>query len=280
MSNTRRQPVRGTTIVALVMLSLTPALALAPAPAAASPVELELVLAVDVSASVNDDEYALQRLGTAAAFRDPDVQRAVSVAPGGIAVTVFHWASQGYQVVAIPWTRLQSRESLHAFANELERMPRKISGGGTTMHAALAFAHRLFGDSPVTGRRQVIDLAANGESDNIPATLEVRDGIVGSGVVINGLAIEELKADLTSFFRNHVIGGPGAFVETAWDFHDFARAMRRKLIREIGDWRISQAAAHPCQRAPAWALSEPPISCEEQIHARPRRSRPQGPADR
>lgn len=232
---------RGTTIVALVMLSLTPTLALAPAPAAASPVELELVLAIDVSASVNDDEYALQRLGTAAAFRDPAVQQAVSAAPGGIAVTVFHWASQGYQVVAIPWTELQSRESLDAFADEVARMPRRVSGGGTAIHAALAFGHRLFGDSPVRGRRRVIDLAGNGEANQLSKTLAVRDRIVADGVVINGLAIEELKADLTTYFRHHVIGGPGAFVETAWDFHDFSRAMRRKLLREIGTRQISSA---------------------------------------
>jgi hypothetical protein len=216
-------------------------LALPQQPAAAASVDLELVLAIDVSASVNDDEYALQRLGTAAAFRDRAVQDAVSRVPGGIAVVVFHWASQGYQVVAIPWTRLQSRESLEAFADEIARMPREISGGGTMIHAALAFAYRLFDASPVSGRRQVIDLAGNGVADDIPATLEVRDGIVAGGVVINALAIEELKADLTSFFRDSVIGGPGAFVETAWDFEDFARAMRLKLLREIGDRRISRA---------------------------------------
>lgn len=163
------------------------------------------------------------------------------MAPGGIAVAVFHWASPGYQVVAIPWTQLRSRESVEAFADEVARMPRKISGGGTTIHAALAFAHRLFDSSPVTGRRRVIDLSGNGEADELSATLKMRDRIVAAGVVINGLAIEELKADLTSYFRDSVIGGPGAFVETAWDFDDFARAMRLKLLREIGDRRISRA---------------------------------------
>lgn len=210
-------------------------------PAAAESVELELVLAIDVSASVNDEEYALQRLGTAAAFRDPAVQDAVFRAPGGIAVTVFHWASRGYQDVAIPWTRLQSPESVDAFADEVARMPRLISGGGTSIHAALTFGHRLFDDSPVRGRRRVIDLAGNGVANDLPATLKTRDRIVAAGVVINGLAIEELKADLTSYFRDNLIGGPGAFVETAWDFDDFARALRLKLLREIGGLQMSGA---------------------------------------
>jgi hypothetical protein len=229
-------------------------------PAAAEAVELELVLAIDVSASVNDQEYALQRLGTAKAFRDPAVQQAVAAAPGGIAVTVFHWASRGYQAVAIPWTQLQSRESLDAFADEVARMPRRVSGGGTAIHAALAFGHRLFGDSPVRGRRRVIDLAGNGEANQLSATLEMRDRIVADGVVINGLAIEELKADLTAYFRDSVIGGPGAFVETAWDFDDFSRAMRLKLLREIGARRISQAV--PQQSAAAGRAAGPEAAPE------------------
>lgn len=225
--------------VAFLLVSLI----LLATPAVAGSVALELVLAIDVSASVNDEEFHLQRAGTAAAFRDPQVQAAVSSAPDGIAVAAFQWASQGYQRVAIPWTRLHSRDSLEAFAAEIERMPRLIPGGGTMIHAALDFAQGLFETSPVSGRRRIIDLAGNGEADDVPATLEVRDSIVASGTVINGLAIEELKADLTSFFRDHVIGGPGAFVETAWSFDDFARAMRQKLLREIGGQPISRLPA-------------------------------------
>src|SRR3546814_12287309 len=39
--------------------------------------------------------------------------------------------------------------------------------------------------------------------------------------------------DLDLYFRDCVIGGPGAFLEVAVDFPDFARAVRRKLILEI-----------------------------------------------
>lgn len=228
-------------IVALVVLTLM----VPPAPVVAEPAELELVLAIDVSASVNDEEFALQVSGTAAAFRDPDVQKAVESAPGGIAVIAFQWASQRYQVVAVPWTRLQTREAVAAFADEVERMPRRIPGGGTLIHTALAFGYRLFESSPVMGQRRVIDLSGNGEAYDVAATLEVRDNIVASGVVINALAIEELKEDLTTYYRDHVIGGPGAFVETAADFDDISRAMRLKLLREIGGTQIGQSR-RPC----------------------------------
>jgi hypothetical protein len=55
--------------------------------------EIHLLLAFDVSASVNDGEFELQRAGTAAAFRSPAVVRAISEAPGGIAVSIIQWSS-------------------------------------------------------------------------------------------------------------------------------------------------------------------------------------------
>ncbi|WP_156505789.1 DUF1194 domain-containing protein, partial [Sulfitobacter sp. HI0054] len=38
---------------------------------------------------------------------------------------------------------------------------------------------------------------------------------------------------LASYYRAEVILGPGAFVETAEGFEDYARAMTRKLLREL-----------------------------------------------
>ena len=65
-------------------------------------------------------------------------------------------------------------------------------------------------------------------------------------ISINGLAILTDDPDLDTFYREKVVGGPGAFVITADGFEDFARAMVAKLIREIlpqltrnggGGWR-------------------------------------------
>jgi Protein of unknown function (DUF1194) len=38
---------------------------------------------------------------------------------------------------------------------------------------------------------------------------------------------------LDDYFRESVIGGPGAFVIVAEDFESFGLAVKRKLIREI-----------------------------------------------
>ena len=53
----------------------------APAHAQSQPVDLTLVLAVDCSRSINDEEFALQVEGYAAAFRHPAVLRAIQRSP-------------------------------------------------------------------------------------------------------------------------------------------------------------------------------------------------------
>jgi Ca-activated chloride channel homolog len=54
------------------------------------------------------------------------------------------------------------------------------------------------------------------------------------GVTINGLVVGGNVERLRRYYEDHVIHGPGAFVEVALDFDTFAEAMRRKLIRELG----------------------------------------------
>jgi hypothetical protein len=51
--------------------------------------------------------------------------------------------------------------------------------------------------------------------------------------VINGLPILALEPWLDSYYRDHVIGGDGAFLIAAASFEEFAQAIRRKLITEI-----------------------------------------------
>ena len=44
-----------------------------------------------------------------------------------------------------------------------------------------------------------------------------------------------------SFYRMNVIAGPGAFVMTADDYHDFGEALRWKLIRELAPGPVAVA---------------------------------------
>lgn len=202
------------------------------------PVELDLVMAIDLSASVNDAEYDLQRQGTAEAFRDPDAIEAIVSQPDGIAVVAVQWASAKYQRVAVPWRVLRTAEDILAYADEVEVMPRTLPGGGTSISGGLIYAGTMFAYSPVYGRRRVVDMAANGIADNYENMREARDKLLDAGIIINGLAIEELRQNLTKYFQEFVIGGPNSFVQTCWSFEDFREAMRVKLIREIGGLRV------------------------------------------
>ena len=66
-----------------------------------------------------------------------------------------------------------------------------------------------------------------------PGDAGARDEAVDAGVVINGLPILAFEPFLDQYFRDYVIGGPGAFMIVAKDFETFADAILKKMIIEI-----------------------------------------------
>jgi len=198
------------------------------------PADLALILAVDSSSSVNEEEFALQMMGLAAAFRDSDVQTALSAnTPNGAMVLVMEWSSAGWQQVNIPWRRLRSPEDAEALARDLADAPRLIYGGGTAIGAALDFARRQFAELPMPVYRRVIDVSGDGSSNQGPTLDASRKQAIAAGITINGLAIINEEADLADYFRLHLIAGIGAFALPATDYNDFAKAIKTKLLREI-----------------------------------------------
>jgi len=67
-----------------------------------------------------------------------------------------------------------------------------------------------------------------------------RDEAVRAGVGINGLPILSVEPDLDDYYRDYVIGGPGAFMVPATSYETFAEAIIKKLITEIA---VNQANA-------------------------------------
>lgn len=229
-------------VIAGVMLWVTAATAL---DLEANRMELHLVLAFDVSASVNDVEFDLQRTGTANALRAPQVMTAIEQASGGIAIAIVQWSSVTSQALGLDWVILHSEADAAAYADTVDAMPRRISGGGTMIHSGLDYASRLMDAAPGHARRRVIDLSGNGQTDDPDKLLEVRDWLASRGIVINALAIEEHHDDLTSYFHQYLISGPGAFVVTAAEFEDFHEAMQIKLLREISGLIFSKNSPRP-----------------------------------
>lgn len=208
---------------------------------AEEPVDVALVLAVDVSRSVDPDEARLQREGYRAAMTDPQLLRAIGGGMlGGIAVAYVEWAGIEYQRLVLPWTRISDQRSADIWATALEEAPRS-SLSWTSISGAIEFARARLADCPFESTRQVIDVSGDGVNNSGPPAEEARDRAVAEGITINGLPIlndrpgfgRRPPIPLDAYYRESVIGGPGAFMIAAEDFSAFGQAVRRKLIREI-----------------------------------------------
>lgn len=205
-----------------------------PAQAENQAVDLELVLAVDCSRSIDDAEFALQVEGYAEAFRHPAVLRAIlSGERRAIAVTYVQWAGPFLQNQALGWTLINDSESAHEFADRFHTTPRAFYGGGTSLSGIIDFSRGLFPKSGFSGKRRVIDISGDGINNSGRMAQSARDDAVREGITVNGLPILTEVSALDEYFRQHVIGGEGAFVIAAEDFESFAQAILSKLIREI-----------------------------------------------
>ena len=198
-------------------------------------VDLQLVLAVDATASVNDVRFRLQKQGYAAAFRNPQVIKAI--ASGGyqsIAVTMFQWNGIFTQVQVVPWTIVKDAASANALADAIGKTERVLFGGtGTSISGAIEHGVHLLSESPYKSPRRTIDISGDGP-DNTGRPIEPsRDAAVRTGIGINGLAIIQWIPTLDQYYRRHVIGGPGSFVLPAESYEHFAEAIVKKLILEI-----------------------------------------------
>ena len=201
-------------------------------------VDLELILAVDVSGSMDPAEQRLQRDGYVAAFRHPDLIRAIESGPfGRISVLYFEWAGEEHQSVAVPWTVIDDANDARAVADRLDARE-ILPAASTSIAGGLAFSEQIFAASKTSALRRVIDVSGDGIDSNGPQSIKpVRERLIAGGVTINGLAIEiEPGAPsgwLAGYYRRLVIGGPGAFAIAVDDVSHFADAIRRKLVLEI-----------------------------------------------
>ena len=75
-----------------------------------------------------------------------------------------------------------------------------------------------------------IDVGTSGTKSLI---MDARAKVLARGIEINGLPILIDTYNLDTYFREKVIYGPGAFIEIATDYKDFAEAFHRKLKREL-----------------------------------------------
>jgi hypothetical protein len=203
-------------------------------------VDLALVLAVDISFSMDPEEQALQREGFVEAFRSPIVHDAIRRGTlGRIAVVYAEWAANFEQKIIVPWTVIDNPESAMAFAGRLEAQPTR-RGPRTSVSGAIDFGVRLLGQSGVDAARRVIDISGDGANNQGRPVTQARDEAVAQGVTINGLPIMLKRAtsywdvtELDVYYKDCVIGGPGAFTVPVREREQFPNAIKTKIIMEI-----------------------------------------------
>lgn len=197
-------------------------------------VDLQLVLAVDASGSVDQTRFELQKRGYAAAFRNPRVVQAIEA--GGrraIAVSMVQWTGPTLHVQVVDWKHVADAKSAEALAAAIDAAPRRLFGGGTSLSGAIDYAMVMLAASPLRGARRVIDVSGDGSNNAGRLASQARDDAVKAGVVINGLPITWIEPGLDLYYRDNVIGGPGAFVIAVDSYDNFADAILNKLVTEI-----------------------------------------------
>ncbi len=221
-----KQPVKMAISGALMMLW-------AESPAAAqTPVSIELVLAVDTSLSVNNEEYALQMRGIAQAFRADDIIDLIGLYDG-VAVSLIQWGGWTSEKHTIPWQVLKSRASVLAFARQVDEIKRENVGYFTAIGTAVGAAVKSIVENEYEGKLRKIDVSGDGVNNAGPPPKASGAIAAELGISVNGLAVRTDLAILDKYYEENVIAGPGAFVITAANYSDFARAMHKKLKKEL-----------------------------------------------
>ncbi len=254
-------------------------------PAGSMPaVDTALVVSVDVSNSVNEERYKLQMEGIASALEDSSVIEAIINGPnGGILFSMVTWADRPN--FSLPWMRIASKEEAFIVAKKVRNLPQQLGEFTCMTRMMRSVNDKIMSQVPAQATRLVLDVSGDGTDNcNADEPIEtVRDELVANGVTVNGLPINtgdpgapvgegSYRAPGSSFedsslatkktgpttleqwFKDHVMGGTGAFVLPANGYADFGRAIRQKFVIEIsGIAPPKQFASGAQAQAPATA---------------------------
>ena len=234
---------RSSRIIILLLAIVT----FVPAARAAEKVDLLLVLASDVSRSVDAQKFQLQREGYAAAISNPKVLDAIrSGRNRRIAVLFLEWSGFGNQQVVIDWTTIDGAKAAQAFGDRLLESPRSFADR-TSISGGIDYAVAQIKRAPFAAERQTIDVSGDGTNNAGRDVTKARDEALALGITINGLVILSERplpwnpehtnppGGLANYYRENVVGGPGAFMLEAKDFNSFGQAIIKKMIAEIAD---------------------------------------------
>jgi hypothetical protein len=214
-----------------------------PVARAAEEVDVLLVLSSDVSRSIAPS-FKLQRDGYAAAIVNPRVIQAIrSGALGKVAISFVEWSGDRQQEIVVDWTIIRDEATAKEFSAQIIKAPRAFRDR-TSISGCIDFAMAQLARAPFHASRHTIDVSGDGTRNAGRAVTDARDEALAKGVTINGLVVLSERRPLNVFhtnpsggldayYRNNVIGGPGAFVMVAENFSSFSQTIVNKLSAEI-----------------------------------------------
>ena len=203
-----------------------------------------LVLALDVSGSVDAQEYGLQINGLADALDAPQIRDLILSGGDPIAITVFEFSSQNHQGLIVPWTDFRNHQDIDQLVNVIRSHTKQRQGLKTAIGRAMQYAGALLNLRPDCVKHTV-DISADGKNNAGPYPHDVYCDANFQDVTVNALVVDlpSISVNVTkilsqleieSYYKTHVIHGPGAFTMPARGYQDYARAMQEKLKRELG----------------------------------------------
>ena len=220
---------------------------------------LALAMALDVSGSVDQLEYRQQMDGLAQALIDDSVQSAIFAVPDvPVAIAIYEWSSSKYQRQIVGWRLMQSPEDLHQLVGLLTSWERAPSPEATGLGAALEYGRDLLQTNPGCWQ-ETLDIAGDGKNNDWPVPRDLRRSGKLANMRINALVIGRDAqgqghisppevGELAAYFHAEIVQGPNAFVEVALGYQDYARAMKRKLLRELATRPIGSPSPLPSIR--------------------------------
>ncbi len=226
-------------------------------------VTVQIVLAVDVSASVDEDEYALQKQGIVDALLSHELSQLVdSCNEWGVGVTYIEWSGDTRDSVVqqvVPWTHIMNGEDFKHFVDRLQRASRS-SIGQTDVGLSLEFSETLIASSPFDALRTVVSVSGDGVQNVTPrnkfeygstqsyvANIEAaRDRLVAKGVIINTITIGDdfvqtssvergQATSLEEYFSMYVRGGPASFNLKAENYQHYSEMIKKQILRLVNN---------------------------------------------
>lgn len=205
---------------------------------------IALVLALDVSGSVDEAEYNQQINGLATALNDPEVRSLIIFsADAPVSLAVFEWSSRNHQYIVQPWISLDGPDALDRAIARIRAHQKVRAGLKTAMGTALDFGAAML-DQQQHCWQHTIDVSGDGTNNIGVSPKDVYRGPAFDHITVNALVVgnpsntsdegTNLSPEaLRDYYETEVIHGPQAFAMIAYGYSDYARAMQRKLMREL-----------------------------------------------